>query len=288
MDVLAQHHRVHDRQNARAAVIIPLDLFIIREQPRDRRRAFVKQLRDVERQQRVELTCRKHPLQRLPSGEEIEPDVVRQIERDQRRLDEAVEPAHEPVHVLRLDAVIVLQHAAHEDEAGRAPLRRADAFTLEVLRRVDAGAAAHVDAGMTEHFGERDRHRHERAIAAAFERRVGGKRKLGDLKLLVVEHALERLTRTQDLDVEIDALRLHAPVDQRPRAIVIPAGEGELEIGHRATYGVGACCGWRKRTNGGRNTSGSALIAIGTKAKRGLAPRSHAAPLSTDTRSAWL
>src|SRR5258707_12894798 len=90
---------------------------------------------------------REHPLQRLPPGEEIEPDVARQIERDQRRLDEAVEPAHEPVHVLRLDAVIVLQHAAHEHEAGRAPLRRADAFTLEVLRRCDSVPRAPVASG---------------------------------------------------------------------------------------------------------------------------------------------
>ena len=40
----------------------------------------------------------------------------------------------------------------------------------------------------------------------------------------------------QDLDLEIDAPRLDAPVDQRLRAIVVPAGERELEIiGHRAT-----------------------------------------------------
>src|SRR2546430_1362524 len=120
MHVLAQHHRVHDRQNARAAVIIALDVFIIREQARDRRGAFEKELRDVERQQRVELTRRELPLQRLPPGEEIEPDVAREIERDQRRPNQAVEPAHEPVHVPRLDAVIVLQNAAPEDEAGRA------------------------------------------------------------------------------------------------------------------------------------------------------------------------
>src|SRR5262245_57351291 len=67
-----------------------------------------------------------------------------------------------------------------------------------------------------------------------------------------------------------------------------PSGERELEIGHRATYGVGACCGWRKRINGGRNTSGSVLIAIGRKAKRASRPRSHVAPLSTDTSRAWV
>src|SRR5262245_66237001 len=86
---------------------------------------------------------------------------------------------------------------------------------------------------MTEDFGERDRHRHEWALAAAFERCVGGERKLGDLELLFVEHALEGLARTQNLDIEVDALRLHAPVDQRTGAIVVPAGERELEIGHK-------------------------------------------------------
>src|SRR5262249_39317511 len=89
-------------------------------------------------------------------------------------------------------------------------------------------------------------------------------------------------------DVFGQTLRLHAPVDQRTGAVVVPTGERELEIGHRTASGVGACCGWRKRMNGGRNKSGSALIAIGRKAKRGLAPRSQAAPLSTDTRRAWL
>src|SRR5262249_30588244 len=211
-------------------------LLVVWEQTRDRRRACEKQLRDIEREQRIELTRFEHLLQRLPPGEEIEPDVVSKIERDQRRLDEAVEPAHEPVHVLRLDAVILLQHAAKEDEAGRAPLRRTDAFPLKILRPVDAGAAAHVNEGMTEDLGERDRDRHERALAAAFERRVGGKREFGDLELLVVEHALEGLARTQNLDIEVDALRLHAPVDQRPGAIVVPAGERELESGHGTTY----------------------------------------------------
>src|SRR5262249_758991 len=138
---------------------------------------------------------------------------------------------------------------------------------------------------MTEDFGKRDRHRHEGALTAALERRVGGERKLGDLELLVVEHALEGLARTQHL--EVDGRGLHAPVDQRTGAVVVPAGERELEIGHGTTYEV-ASCARRKRTSAGTNSKGSALTAIGTKAKRGLAPRSQAAPLSTETRSASL
>src|SRR5262249_57768975 len=104
-----------------------------------------------------------------------------------------------------LGAVLVLQQAGNEDEAGRAPLRRADAFAPQILRRVDAGAGAHVNAGMTEDFGECDRHRHEWGFTAAFERRVGGERKLGDLELLVVQHALAGLAPTPNRVVAVDA-----------------------------------------------------------------------------------
>jgi hypothetical protein len=78
---------------------------------------------------------------------------------------------------------------------------------------------------MAENFRQRDRHGNERTSAAAFERRVGSKRELADVEFLVVQHALERQARAQNLDVEVDALRLDPPIDQRPRAIVIPAGE---------------------------------------------------------------
>src|SRR5919198_6621935 len=37
VDVLAQHHRMHDRQDARAVVIIPFDLLVVRKQPPDAR-----------------------------------------------------------------------------------------------------------------------------------------------------------------------------------------------------------------------------------------------------------
>src|SRR5262249_15195578 len=100
IDVLTQHHRVHDRQNARAAIIVPLDLFMVREQTRYGGGAREKHLGDIERERRVELPRLEHLLQRLRAGEKIELDVAWKVERDQRRLDEAVEPAHEPVHVL--------------------------------------------------------------------------------------------------------------------------------------------------------------------------------------------
>src|SRR5262249_12925571 len=59
---------------------------------------------------------------------------------------------------------------------------------------------------------------------------------LGDLEFLVVEHALEALARAQHLDVEIDAVGLDAPVHQRTSAVIVPAGERELKIGHWRLY----------------------------------------------------
>src|SRR5215813_2107047 len=130
----------------------------------------------------------------------------------------------------------MLQKAAQETQPGRAVLRGADALALEVLRRIDARALAHIDAGVAEDLRERDRHRHERAIAARLQRRVGRERELGDLELLFVQHALEALARPQHLDIEIDAVGLHAPVHQRAGAVIVPAGERELEIGHWGLY----------------------------------------------------
>src|SRR3954465_14133753 len=127
----------------------------------------------------------------------------------------------------------MLQHAPHEDEAGRTPLRRAATLAFQVPGRPDSRAAAHVDARVTEDLGERHRHRHERAIAASLERGVGSERKLADLKFLVVQHALEGLARAQNLYVEIDPFGLYATVHQRTGTIIVPARERQLEIGHQ-------------------------------------------------------
>jgi hypothetical protein len=49
-----------------------------------------------------------------------------QVQRGQRLLDEGAQAAHEPMHV-------VLQHAAHEHQTGRAVLRGANALALDAV-----------------------------------------------------------------------------------------------------------------------------------------------------------
>ena len=102
------------------------------------------------RKERVKLPCLEQPLQGLSASEEVEPYALSQIERNERRLEKRIQPAHEPVHLMRFQPVIMLEHSAHEDEGGRAPLRGADAPAAKILGRPDAGIGAHVDAGVPE------------------------------------------------------------------------------------------------------------------------------------------
>src|SRR5436305_4759467 len=67
VDVLAQHYDVHDRKNPCAAVVFLLDELVVGKQPRDQRRTSQEQLRDIEREQSVELTSRKHLFQSAPA-----------------------------------------------------------------------------------------------------------------------------------------------------------------------------------------------------------------------------
>jgi hypothetical protein len=52
------------------------------------------------------------------------------------------------------------------------------------------------------------------------------------MELPILEHALERVSRPQHLDIEIDALGADAAVDQGTRAIIVPARQRQLESGH--------------------------------------------------------
>src|ERR1700674_5810620 len=46
------------------------------------------------------------------------------------------------------------------------------------------------------------------------------------------DHTKERLLDGEVQVIEIDTIRLHRPVHQRPRAVVVPARERKLEFGH--------------------------------------------------------
>src|SRR5262249_51585270 len=111
MHVLAHHDRVHDRKDFAARVVVALDLLEVWKEPRDLWRAVEVEFGNIEREQRIELARGEHLLQRLPCGQKVKPDRLRQVERNEWGFHKRIEPAHEPVHVLRLDAVVMLEES---------------------------------------------------------------------------------------------------------------------------------------------------------------------------------
>ncbi len=233
IDILAHHRRMHDRENAGAAVIILLYLVVVRKQARYARRAPLEHRRNVDRKQGVELAALQHLLQRLIPRQKLNFDFLRQLQRNQRPLCRSRQPADEPLHILQLHAVLVLQHAVHEDRGGRTELGGSHPFSPQILRPPDAPIGSYINTRMAEDFRQRYGHRDERAGAATFEAYVRAKRQLGNLELFLLQHPGKDLARAHDLDLQIDAFGLDTAVDKRTGAVVVPACESKFELRHR-------------------------------------------------------
>ena len=132
VDVAADHHRVHDRIDLGAAVIVLLHLGVVRKQPPHLRRAAAERQRIVRRHQEVDLAALQQ-IAELGAGRRLrEADVGRQL------AAETVGAALHPFDVARLDAVFVLQQPAHIDRGRHAVFRHAAALALEVGGLLDA------------------------------------------------------------------------------------------------------------------------------------------------------
>ena len=128
VDVAADHHRVHDRIDPGAPVIVLLLLGVVRKQPPHGRRAAPERERVVGGHQEVDLAALEQVAE-LAAGRRLgQADVRRQL------AAEAVGAALHPFDVARLDAVFVLQQPAHVDRGGHAVFGHAAALALEVAR----------------------------------------------------------------------------------------------------------------------------------------------------------
>ena len=112
-------------------------------------------------------------------------------------------------------------------------LQFSDPAAGEIAGRPDPLGRIHEDRGMAEEavrkYGNGDKGRVRKLEAA----QVVGDPKLGDLKLPVPEHALHDLADVECApQLEVDPLRPDPTVEQRARAVVIPASKGELQIRH--------------------------------------------------------
>ena len=138
-----------------------------------------------------------------------------------------------PGDLVEIDAVFVLQNAAHPD-AGRHCEAAADAdlLALEVLRRADAGLGVDQDGAVME--GAHQRHWNSRhRLAELFGANVGGDRHLADVELVGAHHAAESCNQRIDLDeIQLAGLRFDLTGLERPVVALAPGNGFQLRSGH--------------------------------------------------------
>ena len=226
VDVAADHHGVHDRVDPGAPVIVLLDLGIVGKQPAHLGRAAPERQRIVRRHHEVDLAALEQVAE-LGAGRRLgEPDVGRQL------AAEAVGAALHPFDVARLDAVFVLQQAAHIDCRGHAVFRHAAALALEVGRRLDPLVRVDEEVAVAEDARRKHGDGDERRVAAAHQRGLVRQRHFRDFELLELQHAPEDVGRLRGDVIELDALGLDRPVAQRKRAVVGTACKCQTQLAH--------------------------------------------------------
>ena len=119
---------MHEREHARLLVIGLLGFERIGEKPLDVRLAAQERGGRPRREQRVELAIAQHADQRLLFADRLEVEPGDRLERRALSPPRLFLAAAAPMDFGGLDAVFVLQHAAHPHHRGDLIFRQADAL----------------------------------------------------------------------------------------------------------------------------------------------------------------
>ena len=143
-------------------------------------------------------------------------------------------PADVVLHAACLDAEIVTQRALGPDAGIMAVAEQfTDTAAGEIAGRPDSFGRVHEDRGMAEEAVGKHRNGDKGRVRQLEAAQVIGDPKLGDLKLPVPDHALHDLADVvRAPQLQVDPFGPDPAIEQRARAVVIPAGKGELQIGH--------------------------------------------------------
>src|SRR5262249_38114524 len=147
--------------------------------------------------------------------------------------------ADNPRHVLRTHLVLVLQEAARPDCGRHLVVTDADAPAFELARLAERRAGAHVERVLAEDARGEHGDGDEALVAFRTQDGVGGERHFRDVELLVVQHAPEGLAGPQrEVGELVDALDLHASVEQRLSTVEAPASQCQS---HALKYSWATC-----------------------------------------------
>ena len=127
---LPDSDQVHDREHARALVVVRLDLPIVREHQADIGRAIDEGGDFAGAEHCIEFAVDKHLVQRLSGSDRLQVDIAAELQ------GRALVPARlflaagAPVNVGRIDAVLLLEDAAHPDVCGLLVFRKPTSLPL--------------------------------------------------------------------------------------------------------------------------------------------------------------
>src|SRR6266705_3438547 len=184
----------------------------------------------------VELAVGDHLRERLLRTDTPHLEFRRQIERD-LFLAAGLFLASGPVLAARgVDAVLVLQDSANPYGRGHLVLRHADSLACELLRLTDAALRGYENARVPEKARWKNGDGDEGGVLTHERHAIRGQRHLRRVELAVAQHPEKRLLDEEFVIDEVDALGVHAAVGERASAVVVPAGEGELESGHGISH----------------------------------------------------
>src|SRR5262245_61951742 len=132
-----------------------------------------------------------------------------------------------------IDAVFVLQQPIDVDGRGHGEQRDAHALALEVLGRLYAGLAVDGNETVAKRPRRKNRNGDERALLAGEALHELRARKFGDVEFLAARHPVEDRSWLIDGDeIEVDALDFDLAGIERLHAVVEPARERKLQLGH--------------------------------------------------------
>ena len=131
----------------------------------------------------------------------------------------------EPLDVVEIDTVFMLQRAAHPDRRGLLKLRQADSLAHEIFRLANAAFGIDENIRMAKRPRRKNRNRRQR-FPDRSRNQIRRQRNLRGVEVIVVQHARPDFQMRQHEPVELEPFRLDGPIDQRMRPVVVAASNG--------------------------------------------------------------
>src|SRR5262245_3686925 len=228
---------VHDRPHPGSPIVGLLHLEVIREQPHHVRVALQERVGRTRDQRAIDLARGDHLAQGLVAhARELDP--LRDGELDLLDAAGLVGAGLVPMDVLELDAVLIVEPAAHVDGGGVGPFRRADGLALEIGRRPDFAVLVDVERRESKQAGADHRQADDVGRLSRHLRTEFRERQLAYVPLAVEGKACEYLVVAERQPGMVDALGRDEAQPEIAEVVVVGGGDGELDARHASPWAI--------------------------------------------------